>query len=136
MALGVPASNLKFVDEQSKYIKGKKSERIACDYLSKNNYLIIDKNWRSGKYGEIDIIAKDTNNKELVFVEVKSRTTSLNEAKELVNWRKQKHLYKLAKCYLYLKKRENLPCRFDVIAIKIDNKKQMLEHIKNAFYLT
>lgn len=114
---------------------GKDGEKIACEYLEKTNFLIIDKNWHSGKYGEIDIIAKDNVTKDLVFIEVKSRTTSTEDAKELVTKRKQQQLYKLANSYLFLTKSENSACRFDVIAIKISKGRALLEHIKNAFYL-
>lgn len=115
--------------------KGKRSEKIACNYLEKNKFLILDKNWHSGKYGEIDIVALDRDKKELVFIEVKSRSNSLDEAKELVTKKKQHQLYRLAESYLYLKNKENVSCRFDVIAIKINEKEKLLEHIKNAFYL-
>ena len=114
---------------------GKEGERLASDYLQKNNFSILNKNWRSGKYGEIDIIASDINTKELVFIEVKSRATSTDDAKELVTKKKQSQLYKLAKSYLYLNSRENCSCRFDVIAVKINKEGNKLEHIKNAFYL-
>jgi putative endonuclease len=114
---------------------GKEGERLASDYLQKNNFSILNKNWHSGKYGEIDIIASDTNTKELVFIEVKSRSTSTDDAKELVTKKKQSQLYKLAKSYLYLNSRENCSCRFDVIAVRINKDGNKLEHIRNAFYI-
>ena len=115
------------------YEFGKQSEKLAVEYLENKDFLIIKQNWRSGKYGEIDIIAVDNSTKELVFVEVKSRATSIDEAKELVTKKKQEQLYRLAKNYLYLSNLENSSCRFDVIAIRINNKGKALEHIKNAF---
>ena len=114
---------------------GKLGEKVACDYLKKNDFSIFKQNWRSGKYGEIDIIAKDNATKELVFIEVKSRATNTSDAKELVTKRKQEKLYKLANSYLYLFNLENCSCRFDVIAIKMNEKGTVLEHIKNAFYI-
>ena len=113
--------------------EGKHSEQIAENLLIQKNHSIINKNWHSGKYGEIDLITKDNSTGDLVFVEVKSRTTSLSDAKELINRRKQLQLYKLAKSYLYLKGKEDCSCRFDVIAIKIGKDKSLIEHIKNAF---
>ena len=113
---------------------GREGEKLASDYLQKNNFLILNKNWRSGRYGEIDIIADDKSTNELVFIEVKSRSTSTDDAKELVTKNKQRQLYKLAKSYLYLNARENCTCRFDVIAVRISEKGNKLEHIKNAFY--
>ena len=114
---------------------GKEGERLASDYLQKNNFSILNKNWRSGKYGEIDIIASDINTKELVFIEVKTRSTSTDDAKELVTKKKQSQLYKLARSYLYLHSRENYTCRFDVIAVRINKEGNKLEHIRNAFYI-
>ena len=120
---------------QSTRKKGSQSEKIALSYLQKNNFLILNQNWRSGKYGEIDIIANDKNTRELVFIEVKSRSTSTHDAKELVTKNKQRQLYKLAKSYLYLHLKENCSCRFDVIAVKISKEGNKLEHIRNAFYI-
>ncbi len=112
---------------------GKESENIACDFLKQKNFSILNQNWHSGKYGEIDIIAKDDKTNDLVFIEVKSRNTSINDAKELVTKKKQQQLNKLAKSYLFLKGLEDCACRFDVIAIKINEKGKALEHIRNAF---
>ncbi len=47
---------------------GKLGEDLACEYLKKSHYKIIERNFRT-KFGEIDIIAK--RKKQLVFVEVK-----------------------------------------------------------------
>lgn len=49
---------------------GKLGEDLACEYLVKQNYKIIDRNFRK-PWGEIDIIAK-SKDKTLVFVEVKT----------------------------------------------------------------
>ncbi len=113
---------------------GREGERLASHYLTKNNFSILNKNWRSGRYGEIDIVANDLKTKELVFIEVKSRSTSTDDAKELVTKNKQKQLYKLAKSYLYTENKGKHACRFDVIAIRISKEGNKLEHIKNAFY--
>ena len=115
---------------------GKAGEKLACEYLKKFDFSILNQNWRSGRFGEIDIIAHDNDSKELVFIEVKTRVTNTEDAKELVTKKKQKQLYKLANSYLYLHKREKQSCRFDVIAIKINEKGKALEHIKNAFYIS
>ena len=46
-------------------------EDLAAEFLIKKGYKILERNFEASQ-GEIDIIAKD--NKELVFVEVKTRT--------------------------------------------------------------
>ena len=43
-----------------KHALGKHGEDLACNYLEKHNYKIIERNFRCKK-GEIDIIAKDIN---------------------------------------------------------------------------
>ena len=50
---------------------GNKGEDLACEYLIKNGYEIIDRNKHFSKFCEIDIIAKIKN--KYVFVEVKTR---------------------------------------------------------------
>ena len=50
---------------------GNTGEDIATEYLEKQGYIILERNFYC-KQGEIDIIAKDKN--EVVFVEVKSRS--------------------------------------------------------------
>jgi putative endonuclease len=116
------------------HILGKLGEKTAKNYLEKSNFSILKTNWRYSRFGEIDIIAEDIKTKELVFIEVKCRQSSLDDAKELVTPKKQQKLYKLASLYLHLeKKKEETACRFDVIAIKINERNKEIEHIKNAF---
>lgn len=50
---------------------GNKGEDIACEYLIKNGYEILERNKHFSKFCEIDIIAKFKN--KVVFVEVKTR---------------------------------------------------------------
>ena len=50
---------------------GSKGEDIACEYLIKNGYEIVDRNVHFSKFCEVDIIAKLK--KKIVFVEVKTR---------------------------------------------------------------
>ncbi|MDD5147167.1 MAG: YraN family protein [Candidatus Daviesbacteria bacterium] len=49
---------------------GNKGEELACKYLKKLGYRILERNFRI-RGGEIDIVVKDGNT--LVFVEVKTR---------------------------------------------------------------
>ena len=49
---------------------GKKYESFSVNYLKKNKYKILERNF-SCPAGEIDIIALDPETKHIVFVEVK-----------------------------------------------------------------
>lgn len=53
---------------------GNSGEDIACRYLEKNGYKILERNKHYSKFCEIDIIAKFKN--RVVFVEVKTRKTN------------------------------------------------------------
>ena len=51
---------------------GKRGEKAAEAYLEERGWRIIERNWRAGRRGEIDLIARDPANC-LVFIEVKAR---------------------------------------------------------------
>ena len=117
--------------EKYNYNLGKLGEKIAEKYLIKNKYTIIEKNFYS-KQGEIDIIAEEKDTREIVFIEVKTRTNSkYGRHKDAVTINKRKHMYKTARYYLYKNKNNNQFIRFDVIEIVIRGKKDWLNHIRN-----
>lgn len=94
---------------------GRIGEDIAVKYLVKRKYRIIERNFKC-KIGEIDIIAKDKD--ELVFIEVKSRTSNqYGNPVDAVNENKQKHIHKSAEYYVYINGAENEYIRFEVIEI-------------------
>ena len=111
-------------------IYGKKSEIIASDFLKQKGYKIIEVNHKN-KIGEIDIIAQD---KEfLVFVEVKARMSrSFGDPLEAVDYRKQQKIRQVAELYLIMKRKTNVNCRFDVVAVLGDEESD-INHIENAF---
>ncbi|MHB1152756.1 MAG: YraN family protein [Eubacteriales bacterium] len=96
--------------------EGNRGEDIACDYLKREGYVIIQRNFRS-QYGEIDIIAE--NETHIIFIEVKSRTESPVQSQYgrpslAVNAKKQVHILKSTKKYLQMFKPLKSP-RIDVI---------------------
>jgi putative endonuclease len=110
--------------------KGKKSEKIAAEWLSEQGYEIICHNWRYNKK-EIDIIAKEKN--VLVFVEVKSKSFwSEENPGDIVPMRKQKFLIRAAEAYMNINRIE-METRFDVIFVVYKYEEIMIEHIKDAF---
>jgi len=113
-----------------KKLLGKAGEDRAAQYLSKQGYKIIERNFRA-PYGEIDLIALHRG--ELVFVEVKTRNSDAYGAPELaVTPRKQQRMIKAALGYIKYKKLHQMPCRFDVVAITRGAEKE-LELIQYAF---
>lgn len=110
---------------------GKQGEVIAAQFLEKKGYKIIAQNWRHQK-GELDIIS--TFNKQIVIVEVKTRTSDkVENPKEAVTISKQKRIVKAADAYIQ-EKDINLECRFDIIAVLLQDDETSIEHIEDAFY--
>ncbi|PCJ25386.1 MAG: YraN family protein [Flavobacteriales bacterium] len=110
---------------------GEKGEEEAKLYLESIGYKILETNWRERKF-EIDIIAID--DKEIVFVEVKTRSTNaFGSPEEAVNFKKQQHLIEGADFYLQ-DKEIDLESRFDVMSIILNSNQKQINHIKNAFY--
>ena len=85
--------------------------------------------------GEIDLVAKE--GKTLVFVEVKTRRDIENAPPPQagVHTRKQNKLGKLAQSYLRSKRLREQPCRFDVVAVVVNDEGgvKAIRHIPNAF---
>lgn len=98
---------------------GKWGENLACKYLERENHQIIERNFIC-RQGEIDIIAKDMNKKELVFVEVKTRSNfKYGNPADAVDIHKQEHMKQAIKYYLYKNHLENVPIRVDVVEVYI-----------------
>ena len=112
---------------------GAHGERIAAAYLRKNGYRILSANVRL-PLGQLDIVAKDGNT--IVFVEVKTRACQdFGLPEEAINYKKRKKMISLGWCYL---KKNNLcgsDCRFDVVSILLNDKKDAsVNLIKDAFW--
>jgi len=111
-------------------VLGDKGEEVAKCYLEGLGYKILDTNWRQQKF-EIDIIAIEE--KEIVFVEVKTRsTTYFGPPEEAVTSKKQQHLINGADFYIQ-ENEIDLECRFDVVSVILNEGNENVEHFENAF---
>ncbi len=113
---------------------GQLGEQYAKKFLESLNYEIISQNFYC-RFGEIDIIALNSQKNVLVFCEVKSRTQIIfGLPQEAVGHRKIGRMLKTAH-YFIESRREKLPFtwRFDLIAIKLAGRGKLLEinHFKN-----
>lgn len=97
-------------------IVGTQYEQIAAEYLTKQGYQILERNFYC-RHGEIDLIARE--GEYLVFVEVKYRATKESGTPaEAIDKKKQRRIYRTAQYYLYCcHDRKEKSCRFDVVAI-------------------
>lgn len=107
------------------------AETVAVDFLEKQGYRILQKNFRT-KLGEIDIIAKDKNT--ICFVEVKSRAnTSRGLPEETISNFKRRKVSRTALAFLKQNNLMDSDARFDVVSIDLNEVKINL--FKNAFEL-
>lgn len=107
------------------------AEDLAVEYLKRNGYKILIRNFRF-KQNEIDIIAEKDN--LIIIVEVKARSTDVFLLpQEAVTKAKIKSIVSAANHYLeeFNKDQE---ARFDIISVlPDDNKNLIVNHIKDAF---
>lgn len=115
---------------------GKAGEDFVAQYLKSKGYIIIKRNWRDGRYGEIDIVAE--NRDCIAFVEVKTRKKdSLVSGLEAVDFGKQQRTRNASQTFMR-RLRTNLPPRLDVAEVTIIGEKDgrfqfSLNYIENAF---
>lgn len=104
------------------------AENMACKYLKDNNYIIVEKNFECKKE-IIDLIAYDELTKELVFIKLKLYIIP-KELKEIAE--NQEVLKSIAKYYNYEYGLYDIPFRFDIIKIFLNNSIYKLKHIKRV----
>ena len=107
-------------------------EKLACDFLGKNGYRIIERNFRCPG-GEVDIVARQQDT--LVFVEVRTkRSRRFGSPEESITPIKMERLRNVAA--YYWQSHSNLPesWRIDVVAIQMDSHGHVsrIELIENA----
>lgn len=110
--------------------RGDLGEHAAAEWLRDNGFLIMERNWRFGRY-EIDIIASrwDT----VHFVEVKTRRAgSLTSPEDAIDGGKIRSLRKAASAYMAYH-RLTQEVQFDLAAVEImPNGAQNVRYVENA----
>ena len=120
---------------------GELGEEVACKYLIKQGYSVLERNYTK-KWGEIDIIAQK--DETLFFVEVKSKSVSdlgiVDQSNETTGrpednmhpW-KLRRLSRTIQTYLIHKRIGNTPWQFDllVVYLDIDRRKARVRKVEN-----
>ena len=110
---------------------GKKGEQLAVDFLLKNAYKIIERNYRFDR-AEVDIIAQQKD--ILAIIEVKTRSTiDFGNPQDFVKPKQIQRLVKAVDEYINMNGLD-VEVRFDIIAIVKQGKRFKIEHLKDAFY--
>lgn len=108
---------------------GDAGEDLACRYLQKQGYEILERNKHYSRFCELDIIAKHKN--KIIFVEVKTRKTdAFGTPSEAITKTKYENIKKGVQFYLS----ENKVKDFRIDAICITLKPEIkIEHLKNIY---
>ncbi len=111
---------------------GSRGEDLAVQYLKKKGFKVIERNYHCSE-GEIDLVAREKNT--LVFVEIKTRSSSeYGLPQDAVDRFKQHKMIEVARSYLAERHlTEDIPARFDVVAIHFMPAGPQIELIKDAF---
>ena len=111
---------------------GKHGEALALSYLEQKGYEILEENWCHGK-AEVDLIAYI--NKQLIFVEVKTRSSvAFGFPEEFVSNAKQRLMQFAAEEYIELMSHKG-EIRFDIISVLFNKQNKFtINHIEDAFW--
>ena len=107
---------------------GARAEELCAELLRGAGLRVVARNWRC-RHGEIDLVAEDGGT--LVFAEVRYRRAGrFGGAAESVTAAKRSRL--IAAARLYLQRRPDANCRFDVLLLDTLEASR-IEWIRNAF---
>lgn len=110
---------------------GRRGEDIAAAFVCRKGWRILERNWRYG-HVELDLVALD--GRELVFVEVKTRTAGgVGSPADGLTPAKRAHVCKAAQAWLSAHDAWDRPCRFDVLCLVHDGTTFNVEHMPDAF---
>ena len=108
-----------------------RGEELACRELRRRGYSILARRYRT-RHGEIDIVAMDDD--VLVFVEVKARSDRrFGGPLAAITGLKQRKLTRMALDYLARSRTAGVPCRFDVVAVELGERRPRVEVVTDAF---
>jgi len=114
---------------------GTLGEQLAAEHLRKNGYKILYRNFRAPHGGEVDLVCRDKRHDELVFIEVKTRSTEdYGQPFEAVDARKRRLILRGAMTWLKMLDLPDITFRFDIVEVLMTEPRE-IRQIENAFPL-
>lgn len=115
---------------------GQHGEELAARHLRRHGYKVLYRNFRGPRGGEVDIICRDKKEKKLVFVEVKTRASEkYGRPISAVDHSKQVFIARGALAWLRMLDDEEVPFRFDVVEVVMDEPVPTITIVQDAFVL-
>lgn len=108
-------------------------ERIAAAWLRRQGCRVLHRNFRAPHGGEVDLVVRDGD--LLIFTEVKTRRAGgRGRPLDAVDRDKQRLIERGANAWLKLLGTRQLPWRFDVIEVIVeDGEKPLVNRVRDAF---
>ena len=131
-------SKAKAAAETSPHLElGRRGEEMAASYLRKQGFKVLHRNFRSPQGGEVDIVCRDKKANTLVFVEVKTRSSSrFGDPSSAVTPAKQNRISRGALAWLRMLGNPDILFRFDIVEVLVEESEPSISLIRNAFQLS
>lgn len=97
---------------------GKGGEEVACQFLTRKGYKVIERNYRR-KWGEIDIIAEKDGTVRFVEVKAVSRESEGHQPEELLHVTKLRKVARTAALYMEAH-RDDREYQIDAVTVIMD----------------
>lgn len=112
---------------------GRMGEKLASRHLRSNGHKLLFRNFRAPHGGEVDIICRDKRHNELVFVEVKTRSSEdFGRPLDAVDRKKRRLILRGAMTWLRMLDMPDIVFRFDVVEVIMSSPADVRQ-IENAF---
>lgn len=113
---------------------GQEGEKLAQKFLERKGFILIEKNFKTPRWGEIDLVMRDGDT--TVFVEVKTRSASnaqfFGGPLGSINYFKLRALKRAAQFYLSSKKYDQEAARIDAVSVILEDDEEIkIEHFPN-----
>lgn len=127
-------------EKNSHLALGHLGENLAAAHLKAHGYKVLRRNFRAPHGGEVDIVCRDKSRDELVFIEVKTRSSNqFGNPHEAVDQKKRQLILRGAMAWLRMLDMPDLTFRFDIIEVIVDedgpDTKPNIRHHEDAFPL-
>lgn len=114
---------------------GQTGERLAERYLKAHQHKVLYRNFRAPHGGELDLVCRDKRHDELVFIEVKTRSSEdYGRPFDAVDTKKRRLIFRGAQAWLQMLDMPDITFRFDVVEIVMTEPPD-IRHLENAFQL-
>lgn len=127
-------------EENPNLALGRRGENLAVVHLKTHGHKILRRNFRAPHGGEVDIVCRDKARNELVFIEVKTRSSDqFGDPHEAVDAKKRQLILRGAMAWLRMLDMPDIIFRFDIIEVIVDEDgpdiRPDIRHHEDAFPL-